>query len=139
MPNPNDGGTDFNAPPYNAPPGYGGRIAGPNELPDPGGYYEEPNFLGRMLGMQRTWHNTRPGGKDLYGDDAQAEASKWLDDVGEPGGDVAPNGGLRRVPGGGDDVDDEEDERGPGGPKMPGLNDLPNYTLWGQVLKRFGR
>jgi hypothetical protein len=34
---------------------------------------------------------------------------------------------------------DEEDERGPGGPKLPRPVDVPNYTIWGQFLKRFSR
>jgi hypothetical protein len=39
-----------------------------------------------------------------------------------------------------DDEDaDEEEQRGPNGPKMPRGNDLPNYTVWGQILKKFGR
>lgn len=50
------GSMDFNAPPYNAPPGFSGRIAGPNELPDPGGFWEYPNFGGPAI-----WHPTKPG------------------------------------------------------------------------------
>jgi hypothetical protein len=37
------------------------------------------------------------------------------------------------------DVDGGEDARGPFGPKMPKLRDLPSYTLIGQILKRFGK
>jgi hypothetical protein len=34
---------------------------------------------------------------------------------------------------------DEEEARGPFGPKMPRFGDLPQYTLPGQILKRFSR
>jgi hypothetical protein len=37
------------------------------------------------------------------------------------------------------DDEDEEEQRGPNGPRMPRGNDLPNYTVWGQILKKFGR
>lgn len=51
--------------------------------------------------------------------------------------------GLCKYPGcgqpeGAHEVDGEE-ARGPFGPRMPGVNDLPSYTLFGQILKRFGR
>lgn len=49
--------------------------------------------------------------------------------------DVHPEGCSVEGEGG---VDDEE-ARGPGGPQMPGLNDLPSYTLFGQILKRFSK
>lgn len=86
------GGTDFNAPPYNAPPGYGGRIAAPGELPDPGGYWEYPNFGGPAI-----WHSTNGGGAPNM-------------DTFNPGyGNSAPGGGL---PGGGDGEVPEPQEGG---------------------------
>lgn len=56
--------------PYNVPPGFDAEIAGPGEYPNPGGYLETTIF------GQKTWHHLTPGGKDLYGAEAQAEHDK---------------------------------------------------------------
>jgi hypothetical protein len=63
-------------------------------LPDPGGYYEDPNMLGTAIGMERQWHDY--DGPDLYGDEAQAEASKWLGDVQAPPG-IGAGGGWKSI------------------------------------------
>ena len=97
------------------------HTASSSPYPNPGGYYEEPNALGRMFGVKRTWH--KDDGTKLYDDEAQAEASKWLDSVPEP--DIYP--------------EDDEDQYGPDGPKMPRAQDLPAYTAFGQLLKRFSK
>lgn len=89
--NPSQGGIDFNAPPYNAPPGETGRIAGPGEFPCPGGYLETDMFGGRH------WHDYK-GGEDLYGDAAQAKNDEF--ELGG-GGQPSSGGGAFQQPSGG--------------------------------------
>jgi len=131
-------------------PDRGGAVE-PDGPDGPNGYYEETIF------GTSTWHNDL--GPDLHGAAARRKATevfgpegphdgitgepgfygKWDDGSGSDPNDAPEPGSTDPYDGARfQDPNAEEDERGPDGDRMPRVEDLPSYTLIGQILKRFG-
>lgn len=114
-----------------------------NAPPDPGGYLENPTIIGSLLGMRPHW--VSDNGDDLWGPEAIDKFNQYASNP-KSGGSEDPH--AAPGPGGTDphasarfqdpNSVDEEDARGPDGDEMPRFEDLPSYTIWGQILKRFG-
>lgn len=121
---------------------------GPSKLgPGVPAKIEEPTALGRLFGMKhREWDDS---GIEITGGGGQMNVPPPDPRMGGAGGGLRPPDHPYVGPPRGmcDECgqpemahdEDEEEARGPGGPKMPRAVDLPNYTVWGRLLKHFDR
>ena len=114
-----------------------GGFTGPKGAPGEGGGITD-EYQQYLIANNR---HVNPDGTEGFGRDDSPTGLR-RDGSSDAGGRPQPQGanpgGMRGVPDE-DDEDAEEDERGPEGDKMPGADDLPNYTIWGRMLRHFGR